>query len=109
MEGDGILAEIARAPGFMHDELLGVAHALEWVSDGIDLVAIAIMLVGGARFILGFAAKHLVKIVKSLRGTEPGWIENAGHFVQEDAGEEVAADVLKFLAANALRSSSKSA
>jgi uncharacterized membrane protein len=59
MEGDGILAEIARAPGFMHDELLGVAHGLEWVSDGIDLVAIAIMLIGGARFIVGFVAAEL--------------------------------------------------
>jgi uncharacterized membrane protein len=55
----GVLADIARAPGFMHDELLGVAHALEWVSDGIDLVAIAIMLIGGARFIVGFVAAEL--------------------------------------------------
>jgi uncharacterized membrane protein len=59
MEEEGILAEIARAPGFMHDELVGVAHALEWVSDGIDLVSIAIMLIGAARFIAGFVGAEL--------------------------------------------------
>lgn len=53
-------------------------------------------------FILGGAAKHLVKMVKALRGQEVGWVERAGHFVQEDAGPEVAADILKFLAANPL-------
>ena len=59
MNGDGVLADIARAPGFMHDELAGVAHALEWVSDGIDIVSIAIMLIGAARFMLGIAAAEL--------------------------------------------------
>jgi uncharacterized membrane protein len=56
---DGVLADIARAPGFMHDELAGLAHALEWVSDGIDILSIAIMLIGAARFILGFATAEL--------------------------------------------------
>ena len=56
---NGIVEDIARAPGFMHDELAGVAHALEWVSDGIDVVSILIMLIGGARFILGFAAAEV--------------------------------------------------
>jgi uncharacterized membrane protein len=59
VEGDGIIADIARAPGFMHEELSVLAHALEWVSDGIDVVSIAIMLIGGARFIVGFAAAEL--------------------------------------------------
>jgi uncharacterized membrane protein len=59
MNGDGVLADIARAPGFMHDELAGVAHALEWVSDGIDIVSIVIMLIGAARFMLGIAAAEL--------------------------------------------------
>jgi uncharacterized membrane protein len=59
MNGDGVLADIARAPGFMHDELAGVAHALEWVSDGIDIVSIAIMLIGAVRFMLGIAGAEL--------------------------------------------------
>jgi uncharacterized membrane protein len=59
MNGDGVLADIARAPGFMHDELAGVAHALEWVSDGIDIVSIVIMLIGAVRFMLGIAAAEL--------------------------------------------------
>jgi uncharacterized membrane protein len=81
MEEDGILAEIARAPGFMHDELLGVAHALEWVSDGIDLVSIAIMLIGGARFIVGFVGAELKRDrVLRMKGIDAHRVE-LGHYI----------------------------
>ena len=52
---DGVLEDIARAPGFMHGELAVVVHALEWVSDGIDILAIVIMLIGAVRFVAGIA------------------------------------------------------
>jgi uncharacterized membrane protein len=56
---EGLLEDLAGSPGLIHSELIGLAHALEWVSDGIDIVSIAIMLVGAARFVLGFAAAEL--------------------------------------------------
>jgi uncharacterized membrane protein len=68
---NGVVEDIARAPGFMHDELAGLAHALEWVSDGIDILAILIMLVGGARFVLGFVAAELRRdATRRLQGIE---------------------------------------
>lgn len=50
--------------------------------------------------ILRAAAPRFLEIVKSLRGQQVGWIENAGHFVQEDAGPELAAEIVEFLRVN---------
>ena len=47
--------------------------------------------------ILGAAGPGFLKMVKSLRGQEMRWVENAGHFVQEDAGPELAQDIQRFL------------
>jgi uncharacterized membrane protein len=46
----------AASPSVLHGELSGLVSALEWVTAGIDIVSIVVMLVGAARFILGFAA-----------------------------------------------------
>ncbi len=54
-----IAAELTRAPGVSHVELGGFVAAMEWVTAGIDMVSILIMLIGAARFILGFAAAEL--------------------------------------------------
>ena len=51
---DGILNQLAASPGPLQGELARLAHGLEWVSSGIDLASIAIMLVGSLRFIVGF-------------------------------------------------------
>jgi uncharacterized membrane protein len=51
---DGILEELSASRGMLHSELADLAHGLEWVSSGIDLASIAIMLVGSLRFIVGF-------------------------------------------------------
>jgi len=51
---NGLLEDLSGSPGVLH-ELAGLAHGLEWVSAGIDLASIAIMLVGSFRFIVGFA------------------------------------------------------
>jgi hypothetical protein len=53
------LEDLATAPGPLHGELAWLAHALEWASTAIDLVAIAIMLIGAVRFTLGFAAAEV--------------------------------------------------
>jgi uncharacterized membrane protein len=53
------LEDLAAAPGPLHGELAWLAHALEWASTAIDLVAIAIMLIGAVRFTLGFAAAEV--------------------------------------------------
>ncbi len=52
---NGILEELSASPGVLHGELARLAHGLEWVSSGVDLASIAIMLVGSLRFIIGFA------------------------------------------------------
>ena len=52
---NGILDELSASPGVLHGELARLAHGLEWVSSGVDLASIAIMLVGSLRFIIGFA------------------------------------------------------
>ena len=51
---DGLLQELSASPGVLHEELARLAHWLEWVSSGIDIASIAIMLVGSLRFIVGF-------------------------------------------------------
>jgi uncharacterized membrane protein len=51
---DGLLEELSASPGVLHGELARLADGLEWVSSGIDLASIAIMLVGSLRFIVGF-------------------------------------------------------
>jgi haloalkane dehalogenase len=47
--------------------------------------------------ILGRAGPGFLKTVKALRGQEMRWVEDAGHFVQEDAGPEVAREIVRFL------------
>jgi len=51
---NGLLEDLSASPGAL-PELAGLAHGLEWLSAGIDLASIAIMLVGSLRFIVGFA------------------------------------------------------
>jgi uncharacterized membrane protein len=51
---DGLLEELSASPGVLHGELARLAEGLEWVSSGIDLASIAIMLVGSLRFVVGF-------------------------------------------------------
>lgn len=46
----------AASPSVLHGELSGLVSALEWVTAGIDIVSIVVMLIGAARFILGFVA-----------------------------------------------------
>jgi uncharacterized membrane protein len=58
---DGTPDDLLASPGVLHGELAGLAHALEWVSAGIDLVSIAIMLVGAIRFTVGFATAELAR------------------------------------------------
>ena len=56
IEATGGLDELAAAPGLLHGELAWLVGALQWASTGIDVAAIAIMLIGAVRFILGFLA-----------------------------------------------------
>jgi uncharacterized membrane protein len=59
---DGVtdaLEGLAGSPGPLHGELAWLAQALEWASAGIDMAAIAIMLIGAVRFILGFVAAEV--------------------------------------------------
>ena len=46
--------DYAREGGVLHGELEWAIHALEWLATVIDLFAIAILLIGAVRFIVGF-------------------------------------------------------
>jgi uncharacterized membrane protein len=50
---DGV-SDVAGTEGILHSELSGFVLALEWVSAAVDLLAIAVMLVGTVRFLAGF-------------------------------------------------------
>jgi uncharacterized membrane protein len=56
---NGALDHLAADPGPLHAELAWLVDALEWASTAIDLVAIAIMLIGALRFTLGFFAAEV--------------------------------------------------
>lgn len=56
---DGILAELSTSRGLLQGELARLANGLEWVTSGIDLASIAIMLVGSLRFIAGFVGAEV--------------------------------------------------
>lgn len=51
--------EPAAVSDVLHGELSGLVGALEWVTAGIDIIAIVIMLIGALRFIAGFAGAEL--------------------------------------------------
>lgn len=51
MEG---LSQMSGTEGILHAHFAGLVAALEWVSAGIDLFAIGIMLVGALRFAVAF-------------------------------------------------------
>jgi uncharacterized membrane protein len=68
---NGVLDDLVAAPGLIHSELVGLAHALEWASDGIDILAITVMLLGTARFLFGFVAAELARdSVARMRGLD---------------------------------------
>ena len=56
---NGTLDQLAATSGPLHSELAWLAAWLEWASAGIDIAAIAIMLIGAVRFILGFVAAEV--------------------------------------------------
>jgi uncharacterized membrane protein len=70
------LTDLAAEPGVLHGELAGVVWALEWVSAGIDLLSIAIMLIGAIRFAAGVAAAELARDpLRRVQGIDAGRME----------------------------------
>ncbi|MFO7921800.1 DUF1622 domain-containing protein [Rhodobacteraceae bacterium W635] len=45
--------------GVLHDNLGGLAAVLSWVVAGVELLAIAVMLIGTARFLVGFVSAEV--------------------------------------------------
>ena len=61
MEGDeatGLLGYV-RDDAILHGTLDWLVHGLEWVATVIDIMAVLILVLGAARFILGFAGAEL--------------------------------------------------
>jgi uncharacterized membrane protein len=56
MEG---LAQMSGTESILHAHFAGLVAALEWVSAGIDLFAIGVMLIGALRFGVGFLAAEV--------------------------------------------------
>ncbi|RDC71934.1 DUF1622 domain-containing protein [Rhodovulum sp. 12E13] len=48
------MTDLGGTEGILHSELAHVVHALEWVAASVDLLAIAVMLIGTVRFLRGF-------------------------------------------------------
>ncbi len=53
------LTEMGATEGILHAELSGFVYGLEWVAALIDLLAIAVMLIGTGRFVAGFVAAEI--------------------------------------------------
>lgn len=55
----GFGGEAEGATDLLETDLAAVAHVLEWVSAGIDMMSIVIILIGAVRFVLGFLAAEV--------------------------------------------------
>lgn len=53
--------EIGTEEGVLHEHLPGLLEALEWVSAGIDLFAVLLLVIGAARFVLGVARSEVAR------------------------------------------------
>ncbi|PZQ50467.1 MAG: hypothetical protein DI556_07910 [Rhodovulum sulfidophilum] len=61
----------AASPSVLHGELSGLVEALEWVTAGIDILSIVVMLIGATRFVLGFVgAETAGETALRLRGID---------------------------------------
>lgn len=60
------LADLSVTEGVLHDDLARVAMVLEWIAALISILAIAVMLIGAARFLYGFVIGE-AKIAKTDR------------------------------------------
>lgn len=71
MIGDGVLAGLAKGPGVLHERLPGLVAGLEWVTAALDLIAIAVMLLGALRFVAGFLRAEVLRPAAArLRGID---------------------------------------
>ncbi|SPJ22914.1 DUF1622 domain-containing protein [Palleronia abyssalis] len=59
MESESEFLGYAREGGALHGELAWLVHGLEWVATVVDLLAIAILVLGAVRFVLGFVLAEL--------------------------------------------------
>jgi uncharacterized membrane protein len=57
--------EIGAEEGVLHERLPALLDALEWVSAGIDLFAVALLVIGAARFVLGVARSEVAGEAKA--------------------------------------------
>jgi uncharacterized membrane protein len=53
------VTDLGGTEGILHADLAGIVRALEWVAAIVDLLAIAVMLIGTVRFLWGFVAAEL--------------------------------------------------
>ncbi|MGP1357889.1 DUF1622 domain-containing protein [Roseicyclus sp.] len=62
------LADIEQTEGILHTDLATLAHLLEWASAVVVVLAIAVMLIGAVRFLIGFVSAE-VRRVETARAT----------------------------------------
>lgn len=58
---DGVLAGLGQGPGVLHERLPALVEGLEWVTAALDLIAIAVMLLGALRFVAGFLGAEVAR------------------------------------------------
>lgn len=64
---EAIGAAMERGTRVLHTDLPGVVWALEWVAAGIDVLAVAVMVVGALRFASGFLRSEIGRGADRLR------------------------------------------
>jgi uncharacterized membrane protein len=57
--------ELGAEQGVLHEYLPGLIAAMEWVSAGIDLCAVLLLVIGALRFILGVARSEVARDAKA--------------------------------------------
>ena len=60
-EGARSFWEIGTEEGVLHEHLPALLEVLEWVSAGIDLCAVLLLVVGALRFVLGVARSEVAR------------------------------------------------
>ncbi|MDJ0827531.1 MAG: DUF1622 domain-containing protein [Rhodobacter sp.] len=57
-----VFLDMGGTEGVLHRDLGGLVNVLEWVAAGIDLLAIAVMLIGAGRFLIGFVRAEFKRV-----------------------------------------------
>ena len=68
--------DYVREDSILHGEVDWLVHGLEWIAAGIDIFACLILVVGGARFMVGFARAEVSRdVARRVKGVNRERVE----------------------------------